>query len=59
MGFEAVRVLLEGEGNSVVGIQDGHLVDIEMEEALKMTKSFQMDRYKILEALTNNCGPDF
>lgn len=59
MGFEAVRVLLEGEGNSVIGIQDGHLVDIEMEEALKMTKSFQMDRYKILEALTNNCGPDF
>lgn len=59
MGYEAVRILREGEGNCVIGIQDGHLVDIEMEEALKMTKTFQMDRYKILEALTNSCGPDF
>lgn len=29
---------------------------LEMEEALKMSKNFQMDRYQILEALTNNCG---
>ena len=31
----------------------------DMEEALAMTKTFQMDRYQILEALTNSCGPDF
>jgi hypothetical protein len=26
---------------------------IEMEEALQMTKEFHMDRYRLLEALTN------
>ena len=30
-----------------------------MEEALTMTKTFQMDRYQILEALTNSQGGDF
>ena len=59
MGYEAVKVLAEGEGNRIVGIQDGRLADLEMEEALAMTKPFQMDRYQILEALTNSCGPDF
>ena len=57
MGYEAVKVLAEGEGNQI--ILDGYLRDIEMEEALAMTKKFQMDRYQILEALTNSCGPDF
>ena len=28
-----------------------------MEEALAMTKTFQMDRYQVLEALTNSKGP--
>ena len=59
MGYEAVKVLAEGEGNQIIGILDGYLRDIEMEEALAMTKKFQMDRYQILEALTNSCGPDF
>uniref|UniRef100_UPI0025E637AC 6-phosphofructokinase n=1 Tax=uncultured Oscillibacter sp. TaxID=876091 RepID=UPI0025E637AC len=59
MGYEAVKVLAEGEGNRIVGILDGRLADMDMEEALAMTKSFQMDRYQILEALTNSCGPDF
>lgn len=59
MGYEAVKVLAEGTGNQIIGIQNGLLADMEMEEALAMTKSFQMDRYQILEALTNSCGPDF
>ena len=59
MGYEAVKVLAEGTGNQIIGIQNGLLTDIEMEEALAMTKPFQMDRYQILEALTNSCGPDF
>ena len=59
MGYEAVKVLAEGEGNSIIAIQDGRLADMDMEEALAMTKTFQMDRYQILEALTNSCGPDF
>ena len=59
MGYEAVKVLAEGTGNQIIGIQNGLLTDIEMEEALAMTKPFQMDRYQILEALTNSCGPYF
>ena len=59
MGYEAVKVLAEGEGNSIIGILDGRLADMDMEEALAMKKNFQMDRYQILEALTNSCGPDF
>ena len=59
MGYEAVKVLAEGAGNSVIGIQNGCLADMDMEEALATTKTFQMDRYQILEALTNSCGPDF
>ncbi len=59
MGYEAVKVLAEGTGNRIIGILDGRLADMDMEEALAMTKTFQMDRYQILEALTNSCGPDF
>lgn len=59
MGYEAVKVLAEGDGNRIIGILDGHLQDMDMEEALAMKKTFQMDRYQILEALTNSCGPDF
>lgn len=59
MGYEAVKVLAEDAGNRIIGILDGRLADLDMEEALAMTKPFQMDRYQILEALTNSCGPDF
>ena len=52
MGYEAVMALLSGKGNCVVATKDGHIVDLDMEEALKMEKPFPMDRYQILEALT-------
>ena len=56
MGYWAVTALTEGKGNRIVATQDGHIVDLDMEKALAMTKSFQMDRYQVLEALTNNGG---
>ena len=56
MGYAAVQVLVEQRGNCVVTTQAGHLEVMEMEDALKMTKEFDMGRYRILEALTNNCG---
>ena len=59
MGYEAVRVLAEETGNQIIGIQNGSITDIDMEKALTMTKTFQMDRYRILEALTNSQGGDF
>ena len=47
----------QDRGNRIIAIRDGHTLDLDMEEALAMTKTFQMDRYQVLEALTNNGGP--
>ena len=54
MGYEAVQVLLQDKGNRIVSSLDGRIVDLDKEEALAMTKSFEMDRYDVLEALTNS-----
>ena len=53
MGYEAVQVLKQEKGNRIISSLDGRIVDLDMEEALAMTKTFEMDRYNILEALTN------
>ena len=52
MGYEAVMALAGQRGNRIIATQDGRIVDLDMEEALQMKKSFPMERYKILEALT-------
>jgi len=52
MGYEAVMTLTRNRGNCVISVQNGSLVDLDMEEALQMTKSFQMDRYQVLETLS-------
>lgn len=54
MGYEAVLTLINNRGNRIIATRDGHIVDLDMEEALAMTKQFQMDRYQVLEALTNS-----
>lgn len=54
MGYEAVQVLTEGKGNRIISSLDGRILDLDMEEALAMTKTLEMDRYEVLEALTNN-----
>ena len=56
MGYMAVEAIANHTGNCVVATQEGRMVVLEMEEALAMTKQFDMDRYDILEALTNNYG---
>ena len=52
MGYEAVLALAEARGNRIIATKQGAIVDLDMEEALAMTKQFQMDRYDVLEALT-------
>ena len=52
MGYEAVQSLAEGRGNRIIGTQEGKVVDLDMEEALAMTKVFDMERYRVLEATT-------
>ena len=54
MGYAAVQTLVGDKGNRIISLVDGQIRDLDMEEALAMTKQFQMDRYDILEALTNN-----
>ena len=54
MGYYAVSAVAEHKGNCVIATQEGHMVVLDMEEALAMTKEFQMDRYEIMEALTNS-----
>lgn len=54
MGYEAVAALLAGKGNRVIASLDGHIVDLDMEAALAMVKPFDMERYDVLEALTNS-----
>ena len=53
MGYMAVNTLLEGKGNRIIAVQRGHLTDLDMEEALTMTKEFDMSLYAVLEAVTN------
>jgi 6-phosphofructokinase 1 len=53
MGRHAVELLKEGRHNRVVCIQGGNLLDLDMEEALKMKKDLQesmMDTAKILSS---------
>ena len=54
MGYTAVNALVDGQINSVVGTDEGRLVIRPIEEALAMTKEIQMERYDILEALSND-----
>ena len=53
MGYEAVMSLIEGDENCVISVQGGRTRRIEMEEALAMTKTFHMERYQLLETMTN------
>ena len=52
MGYAAVEALVQDKGNCVIASQDSHIVDIEMETALAMTKQLDMEHYHILSALT-------
>ena len=53
MGYEAVMALHGGSGNCIVAIQNGRLMQLDMEEALRMSKPFDMERYRVLEAMTS------
>ena len=58
--IDALFFAMQRKGVSVINervlnirTQDGRIVDQDMEEALQMTKAFNMDRYQVLEAMTN------
>lgn len=47
MGAYAVDLLCEGKSNRVVGTKDGKLMDMDIDEALKMGKSIDDYEYQI------------
>lgn len=47
MGNYAVRLLQQGKENRVVAIQNDHVCDFDITEALAMKKSFDMDLYRV------------
>ena len=51
MGYYAVKALVEGNYNCIIGTQEGGIVQIPIEEALTMKKHLQMERYRIMETM--------
>lgn len=47
MGYYAVELLEKGIGNRVVGMKDGKVYDVDIQEALSMKKPFDERLYKI------------
>ena len=56
MGYYAVEALMKGHYNTIIGTQEGGIVEIPIEDALKMEKHLQMDRYHIMEMMQFGSG---
>ena len=52
MGNEAVNLLMSGKSNRVVTIQNDHILDYDIEEALSMKKPFDMDVYEMAHEIS-------
>lgn len=52
MGSRAVDLLTQGIGNRVVGIRDNKIVDFDISEALKMTKTIDMKDYELAHEIS-------
>lgn len=52
MGYEAVRLLAEGQSCRVVAMQGDSYVNYDITEALKMTKGLDPQTYTVMEVLT-------
>ena len=52
MGYKAIMLLAEGQGGRVVALSGDKMVDIDINEALAMTKEFDYETYKMFTTLT-------
>ncbi|MBQ7793409.1 MAG: 6-phosphofructokinase [Clostridia bacterium] len=52
MGSKCVELLLEGKSNRVVVMKDGQIVDIDIEEGLKMKKAIPEEMFEIAKKLS-------
>ena len=47
MGAYATEILIAGKTNRVIGVQNGKIIDIDMDEALTMTKTLDEYQYQV------------
>ena len=52
MGYRAVDLLAAGKSNRVVCINDGHMNDMDIEEALQLRKGIDAEEWTVLESMT-------
>ena len=52
MGYEAVRLLVEGQSCRVIGMKGDEYVNYDITEALKMQKGLDPQTYTVMKALT-------
>ncbi len=52
MGYKAVELLKQGIGNRVIAMQKSEVVDYDIFEALNMSKSLDLDLYKIAHEIS-------
>jgi len=52
LGSKAVEALLNGESGRVVGIRDNKIIDEDIDKALEMRKTFNMDMYELAKILS-------
>ena len=52
MGYRAVELLAEGQSGRIIAMHGDSCIDIEISEALKMTKEIEYKGYHMLNALT-------
>ena len=52
MGYYAVELLEKGIGNRVVGMKDGKIYDVDIQEALSMKKTFDKRLYDIANEIS-------
>ena len=57
MGYQAVMEITKDNLNVIIGIRDGSMVAIPIEEALSMKKKLPMERYDVLEAMSKTARP--
>ena len=52
MGYAAVEALADGKTNRVICAQHGTMIDVDIEEGLRMKKGLNLQQTKVLDAMT-------
>lgn len=52
MGYRCANLLLEGKSNRVVAMKNNEIIDLDIVEALEMTKEFDLERYKMANQIS-------